>query len=546
MGNTIHKLPKQSQDRPPPRPPKPGHLSGPRYNQNPLDISDSATHPDSQPSPDDSPPDFLQTLTEKAEGIYSTVGKSDLASESMTITELIEEYGSHLPLIFSVSESLYGIVEDNSLLEQQLLSIHFQKMTKIIDVEASWGAKYMIPINSMFECSPLYNPEGKLESAKRGYEFETAGDLMKVKTLPLMVFVDKTDHTGLLPEARIREGDILVLKQVVFDSQRQKRLECIDFKSKSPKLLSESCNGQFTTRTSSLRFTISDIEPYFTFPMSAIFYSPADESFQLPLYATVGCYTITNCRNIDSVIASTFYKRDDGTAIVDLMEILLEVPIEVQLVKLSESELEQLQEQTKPLFDTFHPSCLSKVITDQNSSTNYIQTQLFKVIPRDDRWKVGVKMHTPHQPSLRPPTDDDDDDDYERMDAFSTVSASSSSLPVSTTPSSPGPLPLAISHSMDAVCRHREKYPSPTQPRKSPSRNTADYSGATMVSRSLESDDPIPYMTAKAKEGRLEHSVPYDYVKFTSDRQAQIDKLMREKMKSMGQENKETSSNSKI
>lgn len=522
MGNTVQKP--KSPDRPPPRPPKPRHLSGPRYDSTSSQASDDshiALTTDSQA------PDLLLTLADRPDGIYSTVVKSDLASESMTLAELVEMYGAHLPLIFSVSESLYGICEDNSLLEQQLLSIHFQKKTKIIDVEASFGAKYMIPINSSFECSPLYNPHGKLELAKQGYSFETVGDLMKAKPLPLMVHVDYTDHTDVLPEGRIAEGDILILIRVVFDSERRKKLDCIDYKTKSPKLLSEGCCGQFSTRVSDLRFSLSEIEPHFTLPTSAIFYSPTDGSFKLPLYATVGCYTITNCRSIRSVIASTFYKKDDGTAIVDLMEILLDVPIEVQLVKLSEDQLQQLQQQTKPLFDTFHPSCLSKVITDQASSTNYIQTQLFKVIPKDDRWKAGVTLQPPHHPATTLPIDDDD---YEMMDQFVTTpvtSLTSASLPQFSV-LSPGSLPLATSHSLDII--NREKCPSPSLPQNK----------SSLSSGSQSADDPVPYLIAKFKpsEGRIEHSVPYDYVKFT-DGQAQLDKVMKEKLEEMGKQNRQ-------
>ena len=116
--------------------------------------------------------------------LYSMVDDERLASEPISLSQAMDEYGAQLPLMFAVGESLYGICESTSLMANQLLSVHAEKETKVINVVTDWGDQYMIPFTAMFECSPLYDPHGKFETAKGGYNFKTAGDLIQADPLP--------------------------------------------------------------------------------------------------------------------------------------------------------------------------------------------------------------------------------------------------------------------------------------------------------------------------------------------------------------------------
>ena len=342
--------------------------------------------------------------------LYSMVDDERLASEPMSLSQAMDEYGAQLPLMFAVSESLYGICETTSLMANQLLSIHAEKETKVIDVVTDWGAQYMIPLTAMLECSPLYDPHGKFETAKGGYNFKTAGDLIQAGPLPFMVYVETTDHTNTQSESQVESGEILIVKQVVCHSNTQKRLECVCYQSTTTKLLEESCIGNFTTSTAKLKFPLNNMIGLLTLPTPLVIYVPKDTEIQL---APEGKYTITNYRTVRSVIASSIrHSMDRKESSIDIMEVLQDVPIEVQLVELSEKELRQLRLQTKSFCDGFHPSVLSKIVVSESSVTNAIQTQLFKHATEGDGWKVGTCLIPPVQVDDHSP-----DDHYELVNS---------------------------------------------------------------------------------------------------------------------------------
>ena len=95
------------------------------------------------------------------------------------------------------------------------------------------------------------------------------------------------------------------------------------------------------------------------------------------------------------------------------MEVLQDVPIEVQLVELSEKELRQLRLQTKSFCDGFHPSVLSKIVISESSITNVIQTQLLKRATEGDGLKVGTCLIAPIQVDDHSP-----DDHYELVNSM--------------------------------------------------------------------------------------------------------------------------------
>ena len=46
------------------------------------------------------------------------------------------------------------------------------------------GTTYSVPLTSAIQFSPLFDPSDRIEEAKRGFTFNTVGELLALKTLP--------------------------------------------------------------------------------------------------------------------------------------------------------------------------------------------------------------------------------------------------------------------------------------------------------------------------------------------------------------------------
>ena len=61
--------------------------------------------------------------------------------------------------------------------------VHLQVvMIETVDKEES--TRYSIPISTSIRFSPLYDPNDNMDEARRGFVFETVGEMMSRKTLP--------------------------------------------------------------------------------------------------------------------------------------------------------------------------------------------------------------------------------------------------------------------------------------------------------------------------------------------------------------------------
>ena len=533
MGNQQPKTYPSSRDsnKPPPRPKKPAHLKGARLKGVSLEANNSQEIPWTE-SIDQCP---LQIEPEPC--LYETVDLHDIASDSMPISDLIEEFGAQLPLRFRVSESLYGICEESSLLDGQLLNVLFEKETKVIVTRASWGAEYIVPLNSSFHFSILYNPLGKIETAKVGYNFTSVSDIMDAHPIPLAVVVTRAFQCK---SSSIDEGQILLVKDIMINENGKRKLKCIAVPTSFVLLLDEDIEGCFSTKTYDLKVCLGDVIEHLTLPVEVLIDGATDKDFQLPLHATVESYTLVDQRIEKSVIVSA--KSTQVPSKTDLIEILMSIPIEVQLVKISKQQLQILRQETQSIFDNFHPSKLTKLIVDSFSSINYIQTKLFKCVPQDDSWMTGIKLFPPQPPSTSFEfCYDDDDNDYVEMNVGDSTEDNLSvpANPTTTSLSEPSsiksrdiPMPLPPRRNHFEIADSCVLIPdlSATDVTHSLLSHELNKLESTPVNTRVDLDqsksDPVPYLIAREESGgEISHEKPYDYVKFSHNCQNTIEQL---------------------
>lgn len=541
MGNQAQKYKVASDDSPPPRPHKPLHLQRPRIDTLPINPNDERAFVLPLGDPvlryGSSPSEVTH-----GSGIYETVDTTDIQSESMPISVLVEEYGSQFPLRFSVSESLYGVCEESSLMEGQLLNILFEKETKVVQVRANTGAEYIVPLNSSLLFSILYNPQNKFETAKKGYLFPRVSDIMNASNVPQAVAVTKAFQCHCNGEILlVLEGQILIINSVQHEDDSRK-LMCTITKRNVNLLLDEDVIGNFTTTASMLKVHISEFIELVSLPVSVILQNSGNKQIQLPLHATVGSYTIVDQRIEKSVILSSKCGHKN-----ELIEVLLSVPIEVNLVKTSEHQLQLLRKESQTVYNSFHPSKLSKVVIDSNSSMNYIQSMLFKVVPEDGTWTFGIKMFPPQPPSTSSPVSvyNDIDDDYIDMSIEevlrpsnnrpfllapsqnipSSRSLSAPHTPIQALKTNPSNVPSSsVAIGKEDSCLRRPPIPIPrsiSSEELTPSDVSVDVSRT--LPRQWHGPDPVPYMIVRESgKGSLIHETPYDYVRLSHEHEQKL------------------------
>ena len=524
MGNQPYKSQGtlHSEQIPPPRPVKPLHLQASVLPSLPTNPNDPRAF--ILPS-DDNYLQFNSDVSNESlpleSGVYEYVDVSDIQSTSMSLKDLTDEYGNQFPLRFRVSESLYGICEDGSLMEGQLLNVMFEKRTKVVKIQANTGAKYSVPINTSLQFGILYNPYNKLESAKKGYIFSKVSDLIAASSLPRAVTVTKPfQYKSSNSTWEIMEGQILILHGTTEDS----KLKCSPLKMQVTLLLDESIEGCFSTSSRFLKLYMHDVIEHFKLPVCVTLENSNVQKIHLPLHATVDTYTIVEQDVERSVVVNSKFGKD-----YELIEILLNVPIEAQLVKASDHQLHVLRQETEHIFKTFHPSKLSKVIVDTNSSTNYIQTMLFKVVPNDDSWMNGVELFPPQPPSIAIFTNvQDDDDEYIDMSVSPNSPLSDSHYEI--------PIVPGLQYSKSFTMPSTPHFISQTASLQPVACSTLHTGHKPKVALSHESSnkssqnssylDPVPYMVVKPDSGgKLTHEAPYQYVKFSNNQKNEVEVL---------------------
>lgn len=502
---------------PPPIPPKP-HIYNNSLIRNQNPTSDNAG-----------------SNAKKGEQEYVVVNYEEkLVGDPKPIGELVAEFSTYLPMCFSVSESLYGICGESSLMEGQLLHVHFLKDMKVLLVRAkNSSVEYNLPLCSTVQISVLYDPNNRSLQAKRGSTFNKAADLMNAEPLPKIVcaLVGLTD----LRKNEIEANTILHIEQL-HDEEDRKFLICSDADTGELFNIDETCEGKFTTAPDKIRMSISKVLGLVTLPIDVTVSSPVDGSIVLPSSALNCVYTIAELKEEKSVIASTKYTSEDGSKTSNqTIEIFLDVPIEVQLVELRSRDIEVLRKESRALHKNFHSSKVSKVICDLDSSINVIQTELYKAIKTSGSDSTDmITLHNPMAPGLRqdseatlPPDDQiydtmgidgEDDEEYVEMDTFKQTQKSNTA-----------PLPRKLPHVSPKI-KHSPNIPSSLRQSPRPSKSLTTDSSLLIPGRFQKrppiqtkpaaADTIAPYLVARRQnndDDSMTHERPYDYVKFSPE-----------------------------
>ena len=198
---------------------------------------------------------------------------------ALSLLQFVEKYSRSLPAEVWVEKGHYGSNDPETLGNNERLIISFVKSKKVLTIITSTRQKFNLPLGSAVQLSLLYNLSGNEEEARKGYTFQTVGDLVgQSPHLPKIVCATQA-YRGNGLRSTVYPNEILLVKN--FNTQTEK-LHVISLGQEAiSKFLPLQCNGCFTTKPSKLRMFVSDINVHIGTTVSVLQLSAELELSQL-------------------------------------------------------------------------------------------------------------------------------------------------------------------------------------------------------------------------------------------------------------------------
>ena len=284
-----------------------------------------------------------------------------------------------LPVRLSVCESFYGIGDHFSIFNSDKIDVHFMKETLVASIRHNTGRKLIkIPLNADFEVSLTYDSAGVVFDCQM-----TTSQLMKTNTLPMLLKVEK-GCKGSKQSSDFFEGEILISPKQITPT----KIECFSQMNGTIKMIHKSSKLVFIANPLHQKLCLADIE-HFELPLKVKLHPSErlEEYFKMPS-------TIESLRKEQSVLVSLCNNEkplEEGKVI----EVFTDVPMEFEVVQLSEKEKESLSEKSRLLYESFTPSCITKVITDTKPTENLWEQDLFEVSHLKKEGAKGIEIFPP-------------------------------------------------------------------------------------------------------------------------------------------------------
>ena len=326
-------------------------------------------------------------------------------NEKLSLSKFVSLYRKEIPIQVRVCKGFYGPNEDTSISEGDRFNVHFIKHTKIVTVEYDNGSRYHVPLNSAVQFGILYNPNNNLSDAMKGYRFETVADLLRMSTLPTVVFAWKA-FQGSSAESSIAANEALIVKKVVSKRLNTKQqLKVFSLKENKKKVLNSNCAGNFSTRPRDVCLLLPEILKYLPdiFPCKAVLYNidrfAADRSAtsgglssrsgSMTKFGSASLVTMMHSSIETSIVATSALERDIAKAHLFDIRIDLDILVRVEHIA-DEDESHRLYEDATFIYEHFDPTKLYKNVAKSRD----MQSQFYAII-QYGREREGINLEAP-------------------------------------------------------------------------------------------------------------------------------------------------------
>lgn len=309
-----------------------------------------------------------------------------LPKEPVQLSQFITRYSALLPCQVQLCNEFTSMV--SAPLQSNILQLHFIKHSKVVVMkEKENGEKCSVPLNSATKFGLVYNPNADLLEAMAGFEFETAGDVMAMKPLPLVLKATQC-YKGSSPESSVEEEEILwVLGIRTHFRSKQLRVRSLQ---KGKKHLSEKCSGAFTTLPDDVQVPlVTLLDLGLQLPQAAVAFGNDSTMKQQSMKHPV---ILEKMAGETCIIAS--YPNPEEKEELSHLEVSSDLEVEVEMVAMEPSARKELEIQTQELFVRFNESKPSLIVQKCSKQVYELQTLLHsQLLP--GREQEGVQLVHP-------------------------------------------------------------------------------------------------------------------------------------------------------
>ena len=275
--------------------------------------------------------------------------------------------------------------------------------------------EYSVPVTSSLEFGPIYNPyQRNTRDALRGFIYPTIADMLKViENGPLPKLVSAmTDSSITTPGDRVTKGELLLIKEVRSSTKfgyRQVKVQSL--LTKADKFLHEACQGNFTTRPEYTKLSLFNIIKYMPdgLPLSVKIFPGdsldlGDQHYPTHLFEKVVqlCYTFT-----DVLLVASSVPEDSVCDGREPFEIPEEVELELKVLKLKESDYEQLRDKSTQIMRRIQGDYIKQYHNAHQNQADYIIQDMFlKAVTSTDETDEPHPHDTTDEPHPHNPTDE--------------------------------------------------------------------------------------------------------------------------------------------
>ena len=325
----------------PPRPPKPAFLSAECISKQ-------------------TPPSTGQVT--QLESVYTELKGT---GRSLLFPEVAEHHSQSLPMVVEVRSSLYGIGGSTTMLDGELLHLHFLKETDCVKVQVNKRPKKSIPINSTLQFSALYNPTENMDEARQGMVFKSVSRLMSAKVLPRVVCVTSVPTTRTACSL-VTVGDVLAPKDTERKRGGKGHMTCHHIQRKENIKLKESWDIQFSTNPELVKLHLPELLDHVTLPIETVVSMQDTMQWKEVKKAFPNQVCTVLSRNVEASVIATYSQKEAVRSI-------LEIPItfsllSVRIIQMSSVVRHQLVEETHKLLVEFVPEMVDAWISDDVAS----------------------------------------------------------------------------------------------------------------------------------------------------------------------------------
>ena len=246
----------------------------------------------------------------------------------LVLKQFVKKYRSLFPLCVSVAQGYCNPELGYEVTAGELYMLILTRTMKWIVVADRCGKQKLIPMNSHVEYTFLYNPDGDLERAKRGYILPTVRDILDRRTRPYVIRATR-GYEGDTEEDSVEQSEVLIVLKQKRRGFGDSSLSVYSVTLGMTKLLPSHCLGDFSTNPYATKLRITEILGHIdmSFPAKVCLFIVPEFDKEIDPCLLENPMDVLGLRSTKSVLANLVSSHDNALETYDPNNQPLEIPL---------------------------------------------------------------------------------------------------------------------------------------------------------------------------------------------------------------------------